>query len=64
MNKSFIILSIFSLLAIVLTVVLIKRSEHYQMQNNAYNFLMTRDNNDTYRYNGEVPSFSESDFFG
>jgi len=63
-NKVFLVLLIFSLSVITITFIVIKRSEHYQMENNVYNFLMTRDNNDTYRYNGEVPRFSESDFFG
>lgn len=66
MNISFIIILLISVVAIITTVISItKQKEGYQPQNNLYSFMYTKDNNElSYRYNGEVPRFSYSDFYG
>jgi hypothetical protein len=65
MNYPFIILLSLSILSIFITLSVMKSKEGYQPQRNAYSFMYTEDNNGmSYRYNGEVPRFSESDYFG
>ena len=65
MNTPFIILLLISIVAIFTTLMVPKRKEGYEPERNAYSFMYTEDNNGmSYRYNGEIPRFSESDFFG
>ena len=64
-DKIFIILLIVSILAIGVVLLSMKRKEGYQPQRNMYSFMYTKDDNGmSYRYNGEVPRFAYSDFFG
>lgn len=66
MNTPFIIILLISVVAIItIIVILSKRKEGYQPQNNLYSFMYTKDNNElSYRYNGEVPRFTYSNFYG
>lgn len=66
MNKLFIIILLIIVATIITTIVVLsKHKEGYQPQNNLYSFIYTKDNNElSYRYNGEVPRFSYSDFYG
>jgi cell division protein FtsL len=64
-DKIFIILLVVSILAIGVVLLSMKSKENYQTQRNMYSFMYTKDDNGTYtRYNGEVPRFAYSDFFG
>jgi hypothetical protein len=65
MNTPFIIILIIAVLSISATFIVATHREGYQPERNAYSFMYTEDNNGmSYRYNGQVPRFSESDFFG